>query len=516
MNKLNLSQTGLKKILKTLIFLQLAAIGLSIPFYTSDLTLAGAFMGKFAIYVFWIIAVPGILMRFRLGGFFKDMQRVLGYNRRYLGIWMFLLALTHYLWTRAFGYIAFGFPDPTTFPLYMTFGMAAFTLLIPLVLTSNNWSVKKLGPYWKVLHYLTYPAMLLIILHTATQGNDLSIGGLEFGLDYTISYSLPSLAILFLQISSYLYHFSGKQTITQRIFELPIKQITQNTSKAINIDLGIPSELRDKFAFEAGQHINLHIPHKDQILRRSYSIASVSGLDYLRISVKRDGNGLVSNLINDTFQAGLKIKVSLPFGDFYKDTQLNGAKKVFLWAAGSGITPMMSILPHILNHFPDIKVKLVFANHDEHNIMFGSELDKIENQFSQRLQIVYVLSKPKADFESSNILTGRLDESKIDALLDTKESAVHYVCGPQGFIELISGSLKSSLIFPDKIHIEYFSKKNGNEALYATGQTVPTSGDYICLDCGYSEYLQAGQSFPVCPVCLAGQDDNQYEFWKAA
>lgn len=190
------------------IYLQIAVLFVSFFFIAQDWTLLGAFMGKFAIYVFWLIAMAGILQRFKAKGFLKKVQLILSSNRRQLGIWMFFLALTHYFWNKGFFIIQSGLPS--TIPLFQIFGMIAFVLTIPLVLTSNNYSVKKLGKFWKILHYLVYPIMFLLVLHTATQGADFQIFGINFGTDYTISYALPSLIILILQIASHIYQSRQK------------------------------------------------------------------------------------------------------------------------------------------------------------------------------------------------------------------------------------------------------------------------------------------------------------------
>jgi len=183
------------------IYFQISVLVISLFFIESDLYLAGSFMGKFAIYTFWLIALAGILKRFKVEGILKKIQIVLTTNRRQLGILMFFLALTHYMWNVGFSVILYG--PPTSIPLFQIFGLIALILTIPLVITSNNYSVKKLGKFWKILHTLVYPIMFLLVLHTSMQGNDFQIFGLDFGLDYAISYAIPSLIILLLQILSY-------------------------------------------------------------------------------------------------------------------------------------------------------------------------------------------------------------------------------------------------------------------------------------------------------------------------
>jgi DMSO/TMAO reductase YedYZ heme-binding membrane subunit len=198
MTKLNLKQN-----LKFFIYFQLFILIISFFFISNNYYLLGAWMGKFAIYVFWLIAIAGILQRFKVTGFLKTIQNVLISNRRQLGIIMFVFAFTHYMWSKGFSIILYGIPS--SIPLFQIFGFIALVLSFPLLLTSNNYSVKKLGKFWKVLHKLVYPVMFLLILHTSMQGADFQILGLDFGIEYTLSYGIPSLAILILQIYSHYY-----------------------------------------------------------------------------------------------------------------------------------------------------------------------------------------------------------------------------------------------------------------------------------------------------------------------
>jgi DMSO/TMAO reductase YedYZ heme-binding membrane subunit len=127
----------------------------------------GGFMGILAMVSLWMVAIPGIIKRFNLQGTTKKIGQVLMGSRRQFGILMFLFALGHYLWLRAFGYIQNGFPDPESFAVYEKVGFFAFLLTIPLYLTSNNFSVRLLKRKWTWLHRLNYIIILLAIFHTA-------------------------------------------------------------------------------------------------------------------------------------------------------------------------------------------------------------------------------------------------------------------------------------------------------------------------------------------------------------
>jgi DMSO/TMAO reductase YedYZ heme-binding membrane subunit len=182
-----------KHYFKLFIYIQIIIFIGSIWIADQNLTLPGAFSGKFAIWVFWAIAAAGILQRFQVKGVLQKLQLFLMKYRRYLGIIMFNFSFIHFMWMRGFSMIQNGIPPMV--PIYQIFGTIALLLLIPLVLTSNNYSVKKLGKFWKKLHYLVYPVMFLLVFHTALQGQD-----------YALIYGLPSAIILGIQIYSHIYY----------------------------------------------------------------------------------------------------------------------------------------------------------------------------------------------------------------------------------------------------------------------------------------------------------------------
>jgi len=195
--------------IKTIIYSLLGILFLSFFLIQNNFELLGAFAGKFSIYTLWIIAIPGILKRFKVKGKLKNIQLVLMLNRRLLGILMFVLVVVHFLWSRGFGYILKG--PPTSIPTFQIFGTLAFLLCIPLALTSNNFAQKKMKKWWQRLHYLTYVVMLLAVFHTAMQGVDAQIFGLKISLEYTLSYALPTVLIMIAQMVSWIWYFRDKK-----------------------------------------------------------------------------------------------------------------------------------------------------------------------------------------------------------------------------------------------------------------------------------------------------------------
>lgn len=196
-----------------LIYFFLIIFAFSFLYIKSDLSFFGAWLGKFAIGTFWLIAIPGILKRFKVKNQLRNVQIVIKSARRRLGVLMFLFVVMHYFWLRAFGYILYG--PPSQIKLFEFFGFSAMILLIPLTITSNTWSVKKLKKWWKRIHYTSYPIMLLIIFHTILQGQkDLKIFNLDINSQNLVLYGIPSLIIIFFQIFSWLYHYKSLESKT--------------------------------------------------------------------------------------------------------------------------------------------------------------------------------------------------------------------------------------------------------------------------------------------------------------
>lgn len=162
----------------------------------------GELAGQAAIITLWIVSIPGIFKRFQVKGILQDVQIVLMRSRRRIGDIMFTLAVMHYLWMRVFLFIEFEyFPQPGDIPLYETLGFMGLFLLLPLFITSNNFSVKLLKKGWHWLHRLIYIAMWLIAFHVSLQGEWL--------------YAIPTFAVALLQAMSWINFFMARKKAMQ-------------------------------------------------------------------------------------------------------------------------------------------------------------------------------------------------------------------------------------------------------------------------------------------------------------
>lgn len=195
MNRQKISNV-LHKTFYYLLIVSWIVIFTSFFFIRNNLSVYGLEMGNWAIRFLWLASIPGILKRFRVTGILQDAQIVLMRSRRRLGDLMFTFALMHYMWNRLFIYVVFGFPTLDKIPLFESLGFIGLFILVPLFLTSNNFSVKFLKIWWSRIHRLVYLAMWLIAFHVALQG---------LVIESTITFT-----IAILQITSWIYY---KKTI---------------------------------------------------------------------------------------------------------------------------------------------------------------------------------------------------------------------------------------------------------------------------------------------------------------
>jgi ring-1,2-phenylacetyl-CoA epoxidase subunit PaaE len=255
------------------------------------------------------------------------------------------------------------------------------------------------------------------------------------------------------------------------LFELPVSAIKVNTKNALTIDFDVPETLKNTFQFTAGQHLALDFKLERNNYRRTYSICSSPTENKLTISVKRQKNGIVSNFINNAFYKGLTVKVSAPFGGFFDKKQVENTQNVQLWAGGSGITPLFSILKYLIATDKKSVIHLIYANKNAKSVMFQNDLADLERAFPQRLKVTHVLSELESDkkniFErlfstsktqpkSGNYITADFIKNNV------LPKAVHYICGPEPMMKICENGLFELGIDKKNVHLAYFS--NGMNA----------------------------------------------------
>ena len=224
----------------------------------------------------------------------------------------------------------------------------------------------------------------------------------------------------------------------------------------------VPAELRQEYAFIPGQHLTLR--RRSGTARRAggapdlldlLDAAGARRAGVLRIGVKRIANGLFSGWLTGELQPGTTIEVMTPAGRFGTPVAPGNARHVGCLAAGSGITPVLSIVTSVLRTEPASRVTLVYGNRTSNDVMFLEELADLKNSYPSRFTLLHVLS---AEPQLSDLLTGRIDEDKIELLLDglCKDVDEWYLCGPLGMVTTARAALQAGGVPGSAVHAELF------------------------------------------------------------
>lgn len=252
--------------------------------------------------------------------------------------------------------------------------------------------------------------------------------------------------------------------------KLAVVSVEHLTHESVTVAFEVPAELKDVFAHTPGQHLIVKATIGGETVRRSYSICSRAGSGELVIAVKHLPGGAFSSFANTELARGDMLEVTAPTGDFTIATLAENRRHHVAIAAGSGITPLMSMISSVLADEPESRFTLVFGNKDGRSIMFLDELDALKNRYLDRLVIFHILSR---EDNAIPVFEGRLDEEKITQLLrtvvDAGSATDWYLCGPAGVIEAARAVLERGGVAQELIHDEQF---------YAGGDAPPrVAGD---------------------------------------
>lgn len=296
---------------------------------------------------------------------------------------------------------------------------------------------------------------------------------------------------------------------TPRFHRLSVREVKRETEDAVSISFSVPIELAPDYAFQPGQYLTLRASLEGEDLRRSYSISSGPDDGELRIGVKRIENGVFSGWINDTVKPGDELDVMTPTGRFGLAPPFTDGRLHVGFAAGSGITPILSILRSVLVREPSSRFFLFYGNRSSKDIMFRDEIEDLKDRFLGRLSLFHVLSRQEQDL---SVLQGRLDGEKVQHLLGTMlpvKSVDHFfVCGPSEMSEAIEAVLKDIGVAEGKIHIERFVSAFGGRPRVAPilPDVAPTHSVSVILD-GNSRKVPVKEEETIIDAALrAGMD----------
>ena len=241
---------------------------------------------------------------------------------------------------------------------------------------------------------------------------------------------------------------------------LPVKRIERDAD-ALIVGFGVPDELRETFAYTPGQYLTLRTELNGEDLRRSYSICS--GLDdgALRVGVRLIPGGAFSGWAADNLREGQTLDVMPPQGRFTLVPDASVRRHVLLIAAGSGITPVLSLVKTLLAREPGTRCTLVYGNRRIASMMFKEELEDLKDRYLQRFTLLPVFSREAQD---APLFNGRLDEARIAEFLHTLVPADSvdeaFVCGPAGMLDGAVAALSGAGVAAEHIHVERFGDVN--------------------------------------------------------
>ena len=245
---------------------------------------------------------------------------------------------------------------------------------------------------------------------------------------------------------------------TPRFHSLQVSDIRQETPHCVSIAFHIPENLQEAYQFRAGQYITIRKTIGGEELRRSYSLCSSPSESDFRIAVKKVKDGRFSSFACHELTVGDSLDVMTPDGKFSPDIERNPGCHYLAFAAGSGITPILSILKTILATDAEASFTLVYGNQSMQHIIFREEIEALKNRYMQRLHVIHLLSREKLE---ADILNGRIDENKCSQLFDELLSLPSYqqffVCGPESMILSVKDFLMQHQVDERAIHIELFS-----------------------------------------------------------
>jgi len=243
-----------------------------------------------------------------------------------------------------------------------------------------------------------------------------------------------------------------------KFYPLSVAQVHKETRDTIAVTFAVPQELQDAFHYQQGQHLTLRAVIGGEDVRRSYSICSAVQDNKLRVAIKRTQGGLFSSWANDNLKEGATLEVMPPMGHFNVPLDAANRKHYLAFAAGSGITPILSIIKTTLLTEPHSSFTLFYGNRASSSVIFKEELSDLKDVYTGRLNLAYVMSREQQDIELFN---GRITKEKAAQFLqhwvNIEDIDVAFICGPEDMMLGVSEALQEAGLPKSQIKVELFA-----------------------------------------------------------
>lgn len=249
-----------------------------------------------------------------------------------------------------------------------------------------------------------------------------------------------------------------------KFHSIKVSDIYKETKDCSVVSFDIPEELKPEFQYNQGQHLTLKATIDGKEERRSYSLCSSPTENKWQVAVKKINGGLFSGYVNDKVKKGDTLEIMAPSGKFFRETNKEAAKNYIMFAAGSGITPILSIIKTHLALEPNSTFQLFYLNRSVKSIIFKEEIELLKNKYFGRFEIFHFLTK---EHRSIELFNGRFSKEKLEILtekiIDIPAVDECFICGPEEMIFLVRDTLVAAGLSKDKIHFELFNT-GGSEA----------------------------------------------------
>jgi ring-1,2-phenylacetyl-CoA epoxidase subunit PaaE len=249
---------------------------------------------------------------------------------------------------------------------------------------------------------------------------------------------------------------------------LTVKEVRRETADCVSVAFETPESLQADYQFLPGQYLTLRTTLNGEDVRRSYSICAGPNDGELRVAIKKVPEGLFSTFANEQLQAGDALDVMTPMGNFHTPILPTQAKNYAAFAAGSGITPILSILKAVLETERNSTFTLFYGNRTADGVIFKEAIEALKNRYMNRLSVHYLLSR---EYPGSDLFYGRITAEKCavfcKTLLAWEATDEFFLCGPESMVEAVRDTLAGLGVERHKIHVELFQAAGGKQAAHA-------------------------------------------------